>query len=60
MQEGWTALHFAADRKFVDALQVFLMVEECDVTICNNVSHYVFMKNGQVVYIVSGGEHILS
>ena len=39
MQEGWTALHYAADRGHVDALHVLLMVEQCHVIMCNKVSH---------------------
>ena len=39
MQEGWTALHYAADRGHVDVLHVLLMTEQCNVTVCNQVSH---------------------
>ena len=39
MQEGWTALHYAADRGHVDVLHVLLMTEQCNLTVCNKVSH---------------------
>ena len=39
MQEGWTALHYAADRGHVNVLHVLLMVDQCHVSMCNKVSH---------------------
>ena len=38
MQEGWTALHYAADRGHIDVLHILLMVEQCHVIVCNKVS----------------------
>ena len=37
MQEGWTALHYAADRGHVEMLHLLLMVEQCDVILSNKV-----------------------
>lgn len=38
MQEGWTALHYAADRGHVNVLHILLMVKQCHVTVLNKVS----------------------
>ena len=37
LQEGWTPLHYAADRGHVNVLQVLVMAASCDVTISNKV-----------------------
>ena len=52
MQEGWTALHYAADRGHVDVLHVLLMVEQCHVSMCNKVSHK--KSNKPLPFCVSG------
>ena len=38
MQERWTALHYAADRGHDDVLHLLVMVEQCEVIVCNKVS----------------------
>ena len=38
MQEGWTALHYAADRGHVEVLHLLLLVEHCNVIATNKVT----------------------
>ena len=40
MQDGWTALHYAANRGHVDVLHILVMLEQCNVIVCNKVSSH--------------------
>ena len=43
MQEGWTALHYAADRGHVEVLHFLLLVEHCNVIATNKVTVMIFL-----------------
>ena len=50
MQEGWTALHYAADCGHVDVLHLLLIAEHCDVILSNKVSQQSFNMMHETSY----------
>ena len=54
MQEGWIALHYAADRGHVEVLHLLLIIEHCDVIATNKV------KAKIVQWYYSYGPHLLN